>query len=314
MKTYDEMAKYVLEVRDEHEKKRKRKIYIAKRAVPAIAGVFASFVIGLGIRNNFRKPDTFPTPDNVVGSVATTAASTALPQTTAIKTTTLTTTAVITNTSAAQTQNRTETTAAAFATTALRTQQTTANGAASAAASTAVTTTSALTRTTALQTAPTSQPTVTTIVPGEIPTAGGTDGGYGGEETGGTDAGGVIIGGGGVPSTGETGGGSAPDPWYSLPIDQAFYYAFVDGHEKTYRNGYRISSDYIGDSIGRARMESRYPVDGELKCYDAEAFCLDNYSGNDAVAIQFMGDGKYYLYLTDDTDINDLMKQIPPLE
>ena len=314
MKTYEEMARCALEARDEHEKKRKRKIYIAKRAVPAFAGVFAAFIIGLGIRNNFKKPDTFPTPDNVVEIMTTTSTDSALPHTSGTTVTTLAANSAAANTAATITSAaKTETTSVTSATGSVQTQSAATQ---ETAPTTAVqTTASTLPKTT----------TVTTTAEPAVSFTTTTD-----DRPSGTDYGGIPSGASGNPSSGDMNvggkggddpvcGGSAPsscssDPWYDLPVYQAYADAFIDGYAKIYHSGYKISSDIIGGDIAAARMKSSYPVEGTVRTFYAYAYYINGFSSENAVAIRFDGQREYYLYLTDDMDLDNIKKQIPPLE
>ena len=118
-------------------------------------------------------------------------------------------------------------------------------------------------------------------------------------------------------------GGSVPlagssDPWYDLPINKQYQNAFLDGYtegiDHIYRSGYQISSDYVGQSISQAVTESSSPVNNEMKRYYAEAYYIRGYSDENVVAIRFEGYDEYYLYLTNDTDLDNIKKQIPPIE
>ncbi|MCR4638783.1 hypothetical protein [Ruminococcus sp.] len=303
MKTYDEMTKYVLEVRDEHEKKRKRRIYIAKRAVPAAAGILGAFVIGLGVWRNYKRPDTFPTPGTVVESQTETTAVTA--QTTQKAVTTKVTTSAVISSAEANT-TATTTAAAPAAETALTAKavttakkletappQTTSDNAAETTASA----TGRVTTTTVIQTATrtTTEPEITGNPPAK---SSDPPGGY------------TPPGGGTQPST--------HDPWYDMTIYRQYYNAFLDGYvavlKPIYRGGYPISSELIGKHISSADMKSQYYVDGEVKSCKAEAYFINGFSDDDIVAIKFDGHDEYYLYHTDKTDLYSLMKQIPPLE
>jgi hypothetical protein len=122
----------------------------------------------------------------------------------------------------------------------------------------------------------------------------------------------MAVGGGSAPSAGSS------DPWYDLPVHKRYYNAFLDGYvaelTPAYRGGYPISSDWIGDHISSAKMKSQYRVEGVVKQCAAEAYYIKGYSDENVVAIKFEGYDEYYLYHTDNTDLNSLMKQIPPLE
>ena len=299
MKTYDEMAKYVLEVRDEHEKKRKRKIYIAKRAVPAFAGVIGAFIIGFGLWNNYRRPDMLPTPSTVVESETTMTASTA--QTTPKAVTTALTTSAVTSKIDANTT--TSTTAAASSTAVYVTTKAATTAAKPETTATQITSKPVADTTSSTTVRATSTTTVTQTV-----TTTTTDP----EMTGGPPAKSTQPPGGGTPP------GSAHNPWYDMPVYRQYYNAFLEGYvadlTPAYRSGYPISSELIGKHISSADMKSQYYVDGEVKSCKAEAYFINGFSDDDIVAIKFDGHDEYYLYHTDKTDLYSLMKIIPPLE
>lgn len=299
MKTYDEMAKYVLEVRDEHEKKRKRKIYIAKRAVPAFAGVIGAFIIGFGLWNNYRRPDMLPTPSTVVESETTAIASTA--QTTPKTMTTAVTASAVTAKTDANTT--TSTTAAASSTKAYVTTNMVTTAAKPVTAPPPSTSKPATDTTSSTTVRATSTTTVTQTV-----TTTTTDT----EMTGNPPAKSTQ-----PPGCGTT-TGSPHNPWYDMPVHRQYYNAFLEGYvaELTpiYRSGYPISSELIGKHISSADMKSQYYVDGEVKRCKAEAYYINGFSDDDIVAIKFDGHDEYYLYHTDKTDLYSLMKIIPPLE
>ena len=299
MKTYDEMAKYVLEVRDEHEKKRKRRIYIAKRAVPALAGVLGAFIIGFGLWNNYKRPDTLPTPSTVVECETTMTASTA--QTTPKAVTTALTTSAVTSKIDANTT--TSTTAASSSTAVYVTTKAATTDAKPETTATQITSKPAAETISSTIPRITSTTTVTQTV-----TTTTTDP----EMTGGPPAKSTQ------PPGGETPPGSAHNPWYDMPVHKQYYNAFLEGYvadlTPAYRSGYPISSELIGKHINSADMKSQYYVDGEVKRCKAEAYYINGFSDDDIVAIKFDGHDEYYLYHTDKTDLYSLMKIIPPLE
>jgi len=315
MKTYEEMTRCALEARDEHEKKRKRNIYIAKRAVPAFAGVFAAFIIGFGVWNNLKKPDTLPAPDNVVESVTTTSPA-VLPHSSETTVTALTTTTTAANTTSAAGNTtttgtdaaKTETSAVTSTTESVQAQQASTHEAATTTAVHTTVTTMPRTTTATTTAEPPASFTTTTDIRASGTAYGGIPGGASGDPSGGD----MAVGGGSAPSAGSS------DPWYDLPVHKRYYNAFLDGYvaelTPAYRGGYPISSDWIGDHISGAKMKSQFRVEGVVKQCTAEAYYIKGYSDENVVAIKFEGYDEYYLYHTDNTDLNSLMKQIPPLE
>ena len=72
MKTYEETAQYILEVRNEHDKKIKRRKAMAMHIIPAAAGICGAVVICLAAVMNNRKPIDIITDENVIteGSIS----------------------------------------------------------------------------------------------------------------------------------------------------------------------------------------------------------------------------------------------------
>lgn len=318
MKTYEEMAKYVLEVRDEHDKKRKHRIALAKRVIPAAAGVCCAFIIGFGVFKGFNRPDTLPVHDNIIESETTSAQVTTIPQTTKNTSTALTTAVTSTEKSTSKTtvSESKVTTVKTEVTSETSSKQTSSAAASSAEHTTASTSVTASTNApTTTYTTVTTQETTTTIAIG----GGGLSGGSGQDFPGGTGgAGGGSEGGNGGYAGGATGGGTGgsggkeEERWSQLTINHRYYYAFIDGYEDVYVNGYMIPSDIVGSWIGEAEMESQTFIDGYIKKCSAEVYFINGYSDDEVVAIKFKGHDEYYLYCKINTDIYDIMKKIPP--
>ena len=332
MKTYEEMAKYVLEVRDEHDKKKKHRIAAAKRVIPAAAGVSCAFIIGFGIFKGYNRPDTLPVHDNIIESETTSAQITTLPQTTKESETILTTAVTTTEKSTSKTTvSKSNVTTVKTEVTSETSSKHTSSAAASAERTTsAASSTASTTAPTTTYTTVTTQETTTTIEIGggglsgdsqhDFPggmgggSAGGDgNGGYAGGATGG-GAGGDGNGGYAGGGTGGSGGSgsSEEERWSQLTINHRYYYAFIDGYEDVYVNGYMISSDIVGSWIGDAEMESQTFIDGYIKKCSAEVYLINGCSDAEAVAIKFKGHDEYYLYCKINTDIYDIMKKIPP--
>ena len=325
MKTYEEMAKYVLEVRDEHDKKKKHRIAAAKRVIPAAAGAFCTFIIVFGIFKGYNRPDTFPVNDNIIESETTSAQVTTLTQTTNKSGTALTTAATsaeksTSKTAVSETKATTVKTEVTSVTSSDLTSAVTSSAAehTTAAASSTASVTAAITSSTVL----TTQEVITTSADGgegDQMTGGGgmTEGGGGcsGDMPGG-GAGGDGNGGyaGGGYAGGGTGGsgGTEEERWSQLTINHRYYYAFIDGYEDVYVNGYMIPSDIVGSWIGEAEMESQTFIDGYIKKCSADVYFINGYSDDEVVAIKFKSHDEYYLYCKINTDIYDIMKKIPP--
>ncbi len=318
MKTYEEMAKYVLEVRDEHDKKKKHRIAAAKRVIPAAAGAFCAFIIGFGIFKGYNRPDTLPVHDNIIESETTSAQDTTLPQTTKKSEIILTTAA----TSAEKSTSKTTVSESKVTTVKTEVTSVTSSNQTSAVTSSAAEHTTAAASSTASTTAPTTtyttvttQETTTTAIGGGGGLSGDSQhdfpGGMGGGSAGGDGNGGYAGGGYAGGGTGGS-GGTEEERWSQLTINHRYYYAFIDGYEDVYVNGYMIPSDIVGSWIGEAEMESQTFIDGYIKKCSAEVYSINGYSDNEVVAIKFKGHDEYYLYCKINTDIYELMKKIPP--
>ncbi len=315
MKTYEEMAKYVLEVRNETEKKRKHRIAVAKRVIPAVACVCGAFIIGFGVWRGYTRPDTPSVPDNIIEAETTSVHGTTIPSTTQKVITTFTTT----ETNGVKTIVSTTTVTKAetvVVTTAVTTQKLT-NVSATVPNNTVPqfinTTTSATTAATSL----TTQESTTTICIG----GGGISEG-GGDEPSGEGNNGVPTGGytggeggsGGGTSGGSSGGDSSYEKqqWLQLPINERYPYAYIYGYDYIYNSMYRISSDSIGAWIDNAEMLSGQLNAGEEQKCPADAYCISGYSSEEIIAIKFQENNEYYLYGRNIMDFYEIMKTIPP--
>ena len=321
MKTYDEMARYVLEVRDEHERKRKKRITFIKRSVPAAIAVMGAFIIGFGIWKGYKRPEQLPFPDNIINntSVTTTlphASETALITTTTNKTVITSETSETSVSASTQTAKISQTTAEASVTTAVSAEESSEASTVTALSTTkAAATSSAAAKTTSSTSQPVPHAIITTTIAyselsGDPPTGAGAGGALPSSGTEGSGGSQTAGGGAAPPSTEGNGGGGIYDPWYGLPIYQQFTNAYVSGYTKTYTSGCAISDRYVGDMIGSVNMESGQPVEGFIKQCTAEAFHINGIDAESAIAVKFYGHNEYYLYHTRDTDIYDIMKQI----
>lgn len=306
MKNYDERIESIFRKYDEKIEAKRRKSAVIRRIAFSTSGLCAAVIVAvLAIkipnRTGFNPPDVVESPTTTVEVTTTTA----LPQTTEQSNTTLTTTFANSETKTTETvtnvttvSNRTEHTTSNHTltttttkyispvTTVLDTAKTTTQ---------AKTTTLNITETTVTTTVKvTSTSTTTQVVTTTTRLSGGNP----------------PPGGGTQPST--------HDPWYDMPIYRQYYNAFLDGYvadlTPIYRGGYPISDELIGESISSAKMTSQYRVDGVIKQCQAEAFYIKDFSDDMVIAIKFKDNDDYYLYHTDKTDVNSLMKQIPPLE
>ena len=252
MKTYDEMARYVLEVRDEHERKRKKRITFIKRSVPAAIAVMGAFIIGFGIWKGYKRPEQLPSPDNIINntSVTTTlphASETALITTTTNKTVITSETSETSVSASTQTTKISQTTAEASVTTAVSAEEASEASTVTALSTTkAAATSSAAAKTTSSTSQPVPHAIITTTIAysglsGDPSTGTGAGGAL---PSGGTEGSGgsqTVGGGAAPPSTEGNGGGGIYDPWYGLPIYQQFTNAYVSGYTEAYTSGCVIS-------------------------------------------------------------------------
>ena len=348
MKTYEEMAKYVLEVRDKHDKKINHRKAVIKRTVPVIAGLCCTLIIAFGIWKGHIPTSELPNPDNIIIQTTTSATVTELSQTTYKAVTTLTATGTDTSKTTAKTApastavtaaqttsqalSRTDaavqTTGAAIATTvssektsSYATSSTSASVTAISTATATLQTTSSYTSTavTLTFTSPTSMERTTvstsTVIVQTTRAAGNDNGGGnngGGSSSGGeSDIGGINMGG-GSSGGGNSGGGGCP--WLFLPVNQKYDTATLDGYKDTYLSTFRISPDDVSGYIGTAVMQGFDPGDDEFKYCSADAYYVKNIAGTMAFAVRFAGYDGYYLYRSVDTSPEEIRRFVSPAE
>lgn len=314
MKTYEEMARYVLEVRDETEKKRKHRKAVAKRVITAAAGVLGAVIIGFGVWKGYTRPDTPAVPDNIIEAETTSVQGTTMP---------ITTTKAAVSTKPSE-KSGTKTTVSVSTVTTARTDVTTvadttqrASAHVTAAATIGLTSSAPVSKTTVTSattaaTTMTTQEAITTIIMG-----GGVS-----EEGGGLsgDAGGTGgYSGGDSGFAGGTGGGSGGDDsgyeeqqWLQLPINVRYPYAYIYGNDYIYISLYMISPDIVGAWTDSAEMLSGQRIAGEEKKCSADVYAVSGHSGEEAVAIRFQESDKYYLYCRSGIDIYEIINTIPP--
>lgn len=316
MKTYEEMAKYVLEVRDEHDRKRKHRIAAAKRVIPAAAGICGALIIGFGVFKGFKRPDTLPVHDNIIESETTSAQVTTIPQTTK-KSAELTTVMTATRNSSSETtvSESKVTTVKTEVTSETSSKQTSSAAASSSAERTTAATSvpASATSVTSKTTTVTTQETTTTIATGGGGLSGGSShdipggtGGAGGEGNGGDGNGGYAGGG--------SGGGSGGSTGEQLPINQQYCFAFIEGDDNVYINLYMISREYVGAWIGRADMIAGQLTDGQEDICTADVYFVNGCSDAEAVAIKFDDHEGYYLYYSPNADVYKITRSIPTAE
>ena len=315
MKTYEEMAKYVLEVRNETDKKRKHRIAVAKRVIPAVAGVCGAFIIVFGIWRGYTRPNTLPVTDNIIEAETTSVQGTTMPSTTKESITTFTTTETSGAKTTVSTTNATkaETVVVTTAVTAPQITNISATAPTNTVPQFINTTTSATTVATSLTTRE-----VTTI----IVIGGGGIGEEGGDGPSGEGNNDVQTGGytggeggsGGGTSGGSSGGDSSyeKEQWLRLPINKRYPYAYIYDYDNIYISMYRISSDIIGTRIGSAEMLSGQLITGEEQKCPADAYCISGYSSEEVIAIKFQENDEYYLYGRNIIDFYEIMKSISP--
>jgi hypothetical protein len=333
MKTYEETAQYILEVRNEHDRKVKRRKAAAMRVIPAAAGICGAVVICLAAVKNYRKPTDLTTDDGVITGV-TVSVVTTVPQSTEEAVTTLT---QAVKTPAGTTVSATSVTATDVAAVTEQTSTKTTY-AATAAAVTAVRTTAAAPSVTVTTTVEAVTTTVTTqeITAGPIIAGGGSGngngneggdwdhGGYSGEGSGFGGyggGGGFDCGGFGEGDSGGTGSGvkagsenSSEEQWKQLPINEKYCYAYIYGYDRVYTSLYPITPDYAGEWIDSAEMLGSQMIEGqEMKC-GADVYSVIGITDTSAVAIKFEGNDGYYLYYKPNADLYNIMNTVPQAE
>ncbi|WP_295093875.1 hypothetical protein [Ruminococcus sp.] len=331
MKTYEETAQYILEVRNEHNKKIKRRKAMAMRIIPAIAGICSAVVICLAAVKNYRKPIDLITDENVItgGSIS---IVTTVPHGTEEAVTTLI------STEKTFVQTTTKTTVSATSVTATKAAEPVEQNYAqttyilTAAATSAVHTTVA---STSYVTAATTAETVTTsVTTQEITTepviAGGWNwhgtgngdwdqGGFGGFGGGESNEGGDWnhggfggFGGGGSYDDGETGSEYiSEEQWQQLPINERYFYAYIYENNRVYTSLYMISSEYVGDPIYSADLISSQVIAGEQMQCVADVYSVNGITDESAVAIKFMENDEYYLYYEPNADLYKIIQTVP---
>lgn len=318
MKSYEEMARYVLEVRDGYEKKKRRRAGVLRICVPVAAGLCAVLLIGVGIWKNMPAPDKIPSAEHIITTETVPSGTTSV-RPAAEKPVTSFTAAVSAVTSAAS-STVTETVSVTEKQSGTSRIATAAVTAAQTKATTALTHTRApdLVQTTTINAAE------TTVTGGNmgIPvtnttTVSGGDMGIPSTRT--TTASPVITAQQWVTTGTQTvttgihqnpGGGTIPWIWES--VEHQYDTAELDGFEGSYKTAYAINPkyDYISEAIARAVMTGYDSENNEAHTCEATAYHVKGLDDNDAVAIKFSSNNNYYLYCRDYMNINELMDRI----
>ncbi len=332
MKTYEETAQYILEVRNKHDKKVKRRKALAMRIIPITAGICGTVVICLAAVKNNRKPIDLITGESIITGGSISIVTTASHGTEE---------AVTTLISAEKTtdQTTTKTTVSATSLTTIEkpaiVEQTYAKAfnAVTSATNSAVRTTAApeVTMATTVD-AVTTAVTTQDITADPIIAGGGNDWNQWGQESNnwnnwsqgsnnwnqGSDSGeGSGFGGyGGGFSGGDSGvkagsENSSDEQWNLLPINEKYCYAYIHGYDRIYTSLYPITSDYAGEWIDSAEMLGSQMIEGqEMKCV-ADVYSVKGITDASAVAIKFEGNDSYYLYYKPNADLYNIMNTVP---
>ena len=320
MKTYEETAQYILEVRNEHDKKIKRRKALAMRIIPAAAGICGAVVICFAAVKNYRKPIDTITDESVItgGSIS---IGTTVPYGTEEAVTTL----ISTEKTTAKTTTKTNVSATSITTTekAAIVEQTyakTTNAMTAAVTSAVYTTVTSAPRVTATTTVETvTSPVTTQEITTEPISTGGWNwngngdwnhGGFGGFGGGGdTEGGGYTEGDG---TGGEAGSEySSEEQWQQLPINERYCYAYIYRYDRVYTSLYMISPEYVGEWIDDADMLSGQMIAGEQMQCVAGVYSVNGITAAGAVAIKFMGNDGYYLYYNPNADLDIIIQTVP---
>lgn len=276
MKSYEEMARYVLEVRDEHEKKRQKRKMLFRRYTPLAASFCAFVLIGLGVWKNMPSPDKLP-PDSVITTTETAAAtSVSYTETTSVSSTSFRTT----KTSSVSSSVTTAYTAKTDSVTAVSTENvliTTNNSTQTQTTATAEKTQTQTTNTASDQPHSTNMETTTNFVtvkntvPQTLPVT----------ET----------------TSIKASSGSGTRPWSEYNIYYQYNAAYVNGLNDRYLgSGVPVREFEIESFIAEAEMSGIDSATNELHVCTAEAYRIKDMDEKKGIAIKFPGENEYYLY------------------
>ena len=273
MKNYEEMAKYVLEVRDEHERKKQKRKIIVRRCAPLAVSLCVFLIASLGVWRNMPAPNKFNT--DIIPSTTQAATSDSSAAKTASSASTAVTTEPAHTSSAGSTvttpsvssENTTLSTAASQTGVPKTTKsythtQTTAS---SEATHTSVTQTTSQqsTATSSQQTAPPATMPLTepTTVTTTQPPAAGTD------------------------------------PSYAESIETLYNTAYIEELDTKYFYGCITVKEFEIESLISYAEMSGYDSDADkvVTCV-AEAYRLNGTDEKKAIAIKFSGNDYYFLY------------------
>lgn len=297
MKSYEEMAKYVLEVRDEHERKRRKRKIIIRRYAPAAASLCALLLICLGTWKNMPSPDI--SHNNIVTTTTKSAAVTAvassdvketapaITKTSYVSENPATYTAAISST---LTVNKTSVRTSVLTT---KNQSTRTNTQTSAERTTAVTATDKSTKTTEyIVTTPSTTNVNTEVQPVTV-----------------TKTSNVSENIATMPMTTEHSaqpaeetttifqpGGMTSIPWALKNIEDQYPTAEMDDYFGSYTLQFRISATDIDSYLCEAYMYGYDPQEGEFHKCMANVYTLKNTSPEEQIAIKFDDVNKYFLY------------------
>lgn len=300
MKNDFEMYQSVLSKRNEHRLRKERKIRIIKRTVPILACFILALALGIGYWKNTGTMPIIPS-DPVIIEVTTEAITS--PGTGCV--TTVTTVPITTKASTTQKTTRvsekTKSTSTSFSVTKAYTQT--------------VITKVTQPVTTRVQTVSVTTSAVTVTSEVTTQTSGGSNmGGFGGDDmavhtlpqsyTTVSDTE-LTVTSTSTTSVSTTTNSNIP----SQPMNEKYPLAFLDGDITLYRNTYRISPDNVGEYIGIAGMRGQ-----SSPIYKAKAFKIKDIDYTIAIAVEFEEDDGYYLYRSNETNIDTIKELISPAE
>lgn len=278
MKSYEEMARYVLEVRDEHEKKQQKRKILFRRYTPLAASFCAFVLIGLGVWKNFPSPDKLP-PDSVITTTETTSltsasyAVTTSRSSTAVQTTTTKTSSVSSSVTTASTAKTTSVTAVSSE----NVLSTTRNSTQTQPTTTAEKTHTLVTLTTSYQSTATDIETSTKAVtaPNTVSTT-------------------VAV---TETTTTLANSGAGTRPWSEFNIYYKYNVAYVNGITGRYlSSGIPVRDFEIESFIAEAEMSGIDSATNELHVCTAEAYRIKDMDEKKGIAIKFPEKNEYYLY------------------
>jgi len=280
MKSYEEMARYVLEVRDKHEKKQQKRKLFVRRYAPLAASFCAFILVGLGVWKNLPSPDKIP-PDSVITTTetVTTASasgiSTTLVSSTLVRTGSVQTSSVSSTSATNNVTSRSSTLTSALSTNIPASTHQSANARTTNTVKTQIHTTYTTSDqlTSPIETT-THSVTASSIVHTTISVTQTT-----------------------VTTTLRSNSGAGTRPWSEYSINYRYNIAHVSGLNDRYlSSGVPVREFEIEGFIAEAEMSGYDSANNEYHTCIAEAYHIKDMDEKKGIAIKFHDDNEYHLY------------------